>query len=54
MLQDPLDDNVVPIVQELRRRLPLGNLISKGQGEDKVNWEALNDSETSEDNGITS
>nr|XP_017252494.1 PREDICTED: magnesium transporter MRS2-2-like isoform X2 [Daucus carota subsp. sativus] len=50
MLQDPLDDNVVPIVQELRRRLPLGNLISKGQGEDKVNWEALNDLETSEDN----
>lgn len=54
MLQDPLDDNVVPIVQELQRRLPLVNLISEGQGEDEDNLGAENDLETSEENGITS
>ncbi|KAF8392281.1 hypothetical protein HHK36_022623 [Tetracentron sinense] len=33
LLRDPLDDNVIPIVEELRRRLPSGNS-PKGQGDD--------------------
>lgn len=55
MLQDPHDDNVVPIVQELRRRLPQVNSISPGQGEDEEKLEVQNDLETSLENGtITS
>lgn len=54
MLQHPLDDNVVPIVKELQRRLPLVNPISQGQGEDEENLGPQNDLETSVENGITS
>lgn len=53
MLQDPLDDNVVPIVQELQRRLPLVNFNSEGQGEDGENLGPQSDLETNENNGIT-
>lgn len=54
MLQDPLDDNVVPIVEEFQRRLPSVNLNSQTQGEDEENLGPQNDLETSEDNGIIS
>lgn len=54
MLQDPLDDNVVPIVEELKRRLPSVNLNSQVQGEDEENLGPQNDLDTSEENGITS
>ncbi|KAL8148839.1 magnesium transporter MRS2-I-like [Apium graveolens] len=50
MLQDPLDDNVVPIVKELQRRLPLVNPISQGQGEDEENLGLQNDVKTSAEN----
>ncbi|KAK1399129.1 Magnesium transporter [Heracleum sosnowskyi] len=50
MLQDPLDDNVVPIVKELQRRLPMVNPISQGQGEDEDNLGPQNDTETSAEN----
>lgn len=33
MLRDPLDDNVLPVVEELQRRLPLP-AIGLGEGED--------------------
>ncbi|KAK1398061.1 Magnesium transporter [Heracleum sosnowskyi] len=50
MLQDPLDDNVVPIVQQLQRRLPLVNPISEeGQGEDEEIFPHF-EIETSEEN----
>lgn len=54
MLQDPLDDNVVPIVKELQRRLPLMNHFSQGHGEDEDNLGPQNDKEISTENGITS
>lgn len=54
MLQDPLNDNVVPIVEELQRILPLGNPTYQGQGEDGENLGPQNDIETSAENGITS
>lgn len=53
MLQDPLDDNVVPIVEELVRRLPSINLNSQAQGEDEENLGPQNDLDTSEENGMT-
>ncbi|GMP56200.1 hypothetical protein CsSME_00020773 [Camellia sinensis var. sinensis] len=31
LLRDPLDDNVIPVVEELQRRLPLINSIREGQ-----------------------
>ncbi|KAL7251609.1 hypothetical protein ACSBR1_013452 [Camellia fascicularis] len=31
LLRDPLDDNVIPVVEELRRRLPFINSIREGQ-----------------------
>lgn len=36
LLRDPLDDNVIPIVEELQRRLPQVNAICEGQVEDDV------------------
>ncbi|KAI8001626.1 Magnesium transporter MRS2-2 [Camellia lanceoleosa] len=35
LLRDPLDDNVIPIVEELQRRLPPVIAISQDQGEDE-------------------
>lgn len=35
LLRDPLDDNVIPIVEELQRRLPPVNAICQGQVEDE-------------------
>ncbi|XP_058212047.1 magnesium transporter MRS2-I-like [Rhododendron vialii] len=35
LLRDPLDDNVIPVVEELRRRLPLSNAIREGQADGK-------------------
>lgn len=52
MLQDPLDDNVVPIVEELQRRLPLVKPICQAQGEDEENLGPQNDLEYSEENEV--
>lgn len=54
MLQDPLDDNVVPIVEEFQKRLPSVNLSSQVQGEDEENLGTQNDFDTNEENGMTS
>lgn len=35
LLRDPLDDNVIPVVEELRRRLPLVKAIHECQGDGK-------------------
>ncbi|KAF5482338.1 hypothetical protein F2P56_002917 [Juglans regia] len=35
LVRDPFDDNVIPIVEELQRRLPLANSICHGQGEEE-------------------
>ncbi|KAK3036871.1 hypothetical protein RJ639_031489 [Escallonia herrerae] len=48
LLRDPLDDNVVPIVEELKRRLPLVNAI--GQGEDEEHSGMQNDVASGDEN----
>ncbi|KAL0437404.1 UNVERIFIED_CONTAM: Magnesium transporter MRS2-2 [Sesamum radiatum] len=40
LLRDPLDDNVLPIVEELQRRLPLA--IGRGEGEEEELAESRN------------
>ncbi|XP_052189403.1 magnesium transporter MRS2-I isoform X2 [Diospyros lotus] len=35
LLRDPLDDNIIPVVEELRRRLPLVKAIQEGQEDGK-------------------
>ncbi|XP_039047962.1 magnesium transporter MRS2-I-like isoform X1 [Hibiscus syriacus] len=35
LLRDPYDENVIPIVAELKRRLPQDNLTRQGQGEEE-------------------
>ncbi|CAN6439493.1 unnamed protein product [Victoria cruziana] len=37
LLRDPMDDNVIPVVEELRRRLPPGNIVQpNGEGREQV------------------
>ncbi|KAJ4967840.1 hypothetical protein NE237_014541 [Protea cynaroides] len=49
LLRDPLDDNVIPIVEELRRRLPPSNLVQQGQGYGKEHPSGQNDDTGEED-----
>ncbi|XP_043692624.1 magnesium transporter MRS2-2-like isoform X2 [Telopea speciosissima] len=49
LLQDPLDDNIIPIVQELRRRLPLSNLVHQCQGHGKEYLSGQNDEAAGEE-----
>lgn len=52
LLRDPLDDNVVPIVEELQRRLVLTRASFRGQGEEEEQPAgARDDAETGEENG---
>lgn len=52
LLRDPLDDNVVPIVEELQRRLVLTRAIIRGQGEEEEQPAGpRDDAETGEENG---
>ncbi|KAI7999828.1 Magnesium transporter MRS2-2 [Camellia lanceoleosa] len=46
LLRDPLDDNVIPIVEELQRRLPPVIAISQDQGEDEEQQGAKDDVES--------
>ncbi|KAF5202822.1 Magnesium transporter mrs2-2 [Thalictrum thalictroides] len=48
-LRDPLDDNVIPIVEELRRRLPPSNSVQQGQGDMKEQQNGQNDIEGGEE-----
>lgn len=50
LLRDPMDDNVVPIVEELQRRLPPVSTSFQGQGEEE-DLGAQNDAEAAEENG---
>ncbi|XP_062080803.1 magnesium transporter MRS2-I-like [Humulus lupulus] len=51
LLRDPFDDNVIPIVEELQRRLPLTSASPKGHGEEEEQASGARDeTETSEEN----
>lgn len=50
LLRDPLDDNVIPVVEELRRRLPLLNNTREDHGEGKE-LGGHNDGEAGEEDG---
>ncbi|KAJ0051825.1 hypothetical protein Pint_03191 [Pistacia integerrima] len=50
LLRDPLDDNVIPIVEQLQRRLAPDNPTSQGQGEEEEHPGVRNDFETGEEN----
>lgn len=50
LLRDPLDDNVIPIVEELQRRLPPANLNFMGHGEDEEGTGVQSEAQTSESN----
>ncbi|KAB2016101.1 hypothetical protein ERO13_D08G070700v2 [Gossypium hirsutum] len=51
LLRDPYDDNVIPIVAELKRRLPQDNLTCQDQGEEEEEHpSARNDMDTEEEN----
>ncbi|KAJ0113348.1 hypothetical protein Patl1_03235 [Pistacia atlantica] len=50
LLGDPLDDNVIPIVEQLQRRLASDNPTSQGQGEEEEHPGVRNDFETGEEN----
>lgn len=52
LLRDPTDENVVPIVEELRRRLPPASGLQQGQGEGKENLTSQNDAEAGEEDGM--
>ena len=53
LLRDPFDDNVIPIVEELQRRLPLTSASPKGHGEEEEKASGVRDeTETSEENGM--
>ncbi|XP_042514683.1 magnesium transporter MRS2-I-like isoform X1 [Macadamia integrifolia] len=49
LLRDPLDDNIIPIVEELRRRLLPSNLINQGEGDGKEQLSGQNDEAGEED-----
>ncbi|XP_012092100.1 magnesium transporter MRS2-2 isoform X4 [Jatropha curcas] len=50
LLRDPLDDNVIPIVEELQRRLPLLDITSQIQGEEEEHQGVGKDVDTGEEN----
>ncbi|KAH9729523.1 Magnesium transporter MRS2-2 [Citrus sinensis] len=51
LLRDPMDDNVIPIVEQLQRRLASDYPISQGQGEEEDNHPGVrNNFETGEQN----
>jgi magnesium transporter len=50
LLRDPSDENVIPVVEELRRRLPVGNASHNGgQGDGKEIAGAQNDGDTGDE-----
>lgn len=51
MLRDPSHENVIPIVKELERRLPVGNQAHHGQGDGKESSAAHNDADDGEEDG---
>ncbi|KAJ4955201.1 hypothetical protein NE237_011984 [Protea cynaroides] len=49
LLRDPQDENIIPIVEELRRRLPSSNIVRQGQGNGKEHLDGQNDEIAGED-----
>ncbi|XP_020256174.1 magnesium transporter MRS2-I [Asparagus officinalis] len=49
LLRDPYEDNVIPIVEELRRRLPPANTFKQEHGEGKENSSGQHDVEGAEE-----
>ncbi|CAM8881627.1 unnamed protein product [Rhodiola kirilowii] len=49
LMRDPQDQFVIPVIEELRRRLPVEQVSSKGQGEDDEQQGGQNDAETDEE-----
>lgn len=49
LLRDPQDENVIPVVEELQRRLPPANLIGNGQEDGKEYSGGQNDGEAGEE-----
>ncbi|KAJ4887653.1 Magnesium transporter MRS2-2 [Raphanus sativus] len=45
LLRDPSNENVIPVVKELERRLPVGNKAQHGQGEGKESSATQNDAD---------
>lgn len=52
LLRDTSDENVIPVLEELQRRLPVGNE-ARGQGDAKECSGAQNDGDTGEEDGTT-
>ncbi|KAI3972673.1 hypothetical protein MKX01_019331 [Papaver californicum] len=49
LLRDPTDDNVIPIVEELKRRLPPANAFRQGAGDGNEQLNGQNDVEAGEE-----
>ncbi|KAI3861171.1 hypothetical protein MKW92_022967 [Papaver armeniacum] len=49
LLRDPTDDNVIPIVEELKRRLPPANAFRQGPGDGNEQFNGQNDVEAAEE-----
>lgn len=52
MLRDPTDQNVIPVIEELQRRLPPVNAIRQGQGSGKEYPGGQNDVDAGEEDGM--
>ena len=54
LLRDPLDENVIPVVEELQRRLPPGNSTRENQadGNGKEFPAGQNDVDAGEEDGM--
>lgn len=52
LLRDPLDENVIPVVEELQRRLPPGNYIRENQTDGKEFPAGQNDVDAGEEDGM--
>lgn len=52
LLRDPTDDNVIPIVEELHRRLHPANALRQAQGDPKEHSSRQNNVEAGEEDGM--
>ncbi|XP_062168373.1 magnesium transporter MRS2-I-like [Alnus glutinosa] len=53
LLRDPMDENVIPVVEELQRRLPPVNAICQGQSEGREYPGGQNDVEAGEEDDVS-
>jgi len=52
LLRDPTDEHVVPVVEELQRRLPKLSAIHQQQGDGKEYLGGQHDNEAAEEDGM--